>query len=46
MSVTQQYVRRATMHAQVRLSPGMHVDLSGKAGDLVYEVYRDEHAHA
>lgn len=32
--------------AQVLLQPGAQVDLSGAGGDLVYEVYRDEHAHA
>jgi hypothetical protein len=30
----------------VRLKPGMRVDLAGKSGDLEFEVYRDEHAHA
>ena len=28
------------------LKPGATVDLSGKNGDLVYEVSRDERAHA
>ena len=31
---------------QVRLWPGWEVDLSGAGGDLLYQVYRDTHAHA
>jgi hypothetical protein len=31
---------------KVRLWPGWTVDLSGKGGKLLYQVYRDEHAHA
>jgi hypothetical protein len=31
---------------KVRVWPGWTVDLSGKGGALLYQVYRDEHAHA
>ncbi len=34
------------VRSQVRLKPGMRVDLAGKGGDLAFEVFRDEHAHA
>ena len=31
---------------KVRVWPGWTLDLSGKGGQLLYQVYRDEHAHA
>jgi hypothetical protein len=31
---------------KVRVWPGWTIDLSGKGGQLLYQVYRDQHAHA
>ena len=31
---------------KVRVWPGWTIDLSGQGGELLYQIYRDEHAHA